>query len=180
VAGALKTFFGALQASAFLTGVSLAFGEENILAEDTAPPKVVIVPTGGPIDNNPGYAAGLDPSVEMIWGIHETVELYCIGFDIDPNALPIDHADAVESLRQKVLSALRDQQAQYTDVISVAHGLAWRPISERWQLMQNAVNRYGRALIITVAIEISVPIATPQEATINSFQLNKTITQGPS
>jgi KaiC/GvpD/RAD55 family RecA-like ATPase len=116
----------------------------------------------------------------MLWGVHENVDLYCFGFDIDPNAQPIDHADAVESLRQLVLSALRDQQAQYSDVNSVAHGLSWRPVSQRWETVKNALTRYGRALVITVAVEVTVPMAQPQEATITSYQLSQTLTQGPS
>ena len=178
--GALKTLFGALQASVFLQGVSLGFGEEMVAETDKSLPYVVMVPTTGAIDNNPGYAGGVDPNVEMIWGIHESVDLYLWANSSMPNAQPIDHADAVESLRQQVLSALRDQQAQGSDTNAIAFGLSWYPVSERWQVMQGAVERFGRALAITVAIEISVPMLPPPEATIASYQLNKTIQQGPS
>lgn len=179
MAGAIKTLFGALQASTYLTGVSLVFGEENVNAQDSPLPMIIMVPVGGEINNTPGYAGGLDPAVEMIWGIREQVDFYLWAYDTTPGAQPIDHADAVETLRQKLLSALRDQQAQYADVASVSYGLSWYPVSERWSLYDGASVRYGRCLIVSTRPEIAVAMATPQEATITSFSLIETINNNP-
>lgn len=180
MAGPLKTLFGALAASTYLTGVSLVYGEEEVHDTSQALPMIAMVPTGGDFEDSPGYSTGLDTNVEAQWAVGESVDLYLWASDTSPTATPIDHVDAVETLRQRVLSALQDQRAQYTDVISVAHGLWFKPTRQRWQLMQGGFARYGRALVLTVTTVIPIPMAAPQEATVTSFDLQKTITVGPS
>lgn len=176
MAGPLKTLFGALQASVFMTGVSLVYGEEEVHDQSIALPMVVMVPTGGPFEASPAYSTNLDPAIEAQWGVVESVDLYL--WASNASGLPIDNADATESLRQLVLSALQDQRAQYTDVINVAHGLFYRPISQRWQLMQGGFVRYGRALVLTVAILIPIAIVSPEQATITTTSITYTITPG--
>lgn len=180
MAGALKTLFGALQASTFLTGVTLVFGEEEV--HDTAQPlpMVVMVPMGGPFVDSPGYSRNLDVAVEQQWGVNESIDLYLWAMDTNPLAQPIDHADRIESLRANVLAALQDQRAQYTDFINIAHGLWFKPIQQRWQQMQGGYIRLGRALVITVISEIPIAMPVPPEATITSTQINKTLILGPS
>lgn len=182
MAGALKTFFGALQASSYLSGVSLYFGEEMIRAQEPALPAIVVVPRGGSY-GAPGYAGNTDPATELLWGITEEVDFYLWNWDSTPTAQPIDHADAVETLRQLFLSAMRDQQAQYVDVASVSIGLSWKATRERWATDNDALIRLGRCLIVTCEPEITVPMASipgGPEATITSFQLNETVTEEPS
>jgi len=173
MAGALKTLFQSLQASSFLSGVTLKFGEEYKIAQEGSLPYICMVPIGGPIDNNPGYSGGLDPAVELLWGIHEQVDFYLWHADTSPTADAIDHADAVEGLRQLLLSALRDQQAQYTDAVNVSYGLAWTPSREAWALMGDSAIRYGRCLVVTCTPEISVAMALPPEATVDTVTINE-------
>lgn len=178
MAGPLKTLFGALAASTYLTGVSLVYGEEEVHDQSIVLPMVTMVPMGGPFEASPGYSANLDPAIESQWAVVESVDLYLWAADASPTATPIDHTDATETLRQLVLSALQDQRAQYTDVADVARGLFYRPVSQRWQTMQSAYVRYGRALVITVAILIPIAMAPPQEATITSVLKTVVINPG--
>lgn len=172
--GALKTLVTSLQASSFLGGVSVAFGEEMIAAQEMPLPFVVIVPKGGPWEE-PGYIAGLDPSVENVWSTREEADIYMWAYSSATNAQPVDHADAVETLRQQVLSALQDQRNQANTDGSNAPGLYWKPTDGHWELMQNALSRYGRGYVLSVMTEIAVPclpqltnIATVTSETVNS------------
>jgi hypothetical protein len=182
MAGALKTFFGALQASQYMAGVALQFGEECIRAQEPVLPSITMVPRGGPIGAS-GYALNTDPNVEMLWGITESVDFYLWAAASSPTAQPIDHADAVESLRQLFLSAMRDQQAQYTDAASVSYGLAWKAVNERWATDNDALLRFGRCLIVTCEPEITVPMASipgGPETTITSTQQTPNVIDAPS
>jgi hypothetical protein len=175
MAGALKTLFGALSASSFLTGVSLVYGEEEIGEQSIPLPMVAIVPRGGPFVDDPGYINALDPTVERVWGISESVDLYLWAFSTATGATAIDHADATESLRQLVLSALQDQRVQFDSQGNQASGLWFKAVSERWEAMQGGFDRYGRALVLTVTVEISVPMATPPNATVTSETISYTV-----
>jgi hypothetical protein len=178
MAGPLKTLFGALAASTYMTGVSLVYGEEEVHDQSLALPMVALVPTGGDFEDAPAYSTNLDPYVEAQWGVRESVDLYL--WAVNSSGVAIDNADSTETLRQLVLSALQDQRAQYSDVASVAHGLFWKPIRQRWQSMEGGWVRFGRALVLTIETTIPIPMAAPQEATVTSFDLQKTITVGPS
>jgi hypothetical protein len=174
--GALKTLMTSLQGSAFLAGVNVLFGEEEIDDESSAPPKVVLVPVGGPWES-PGYVAGIDPETMNIWETKENCDVYCIAFSTTTNAQPIDHADAVETLRQQVLSAFQDQRNTAATDGSNQPGLYWKPISGRWELRQNALVRYGRSYVFSVMADISVPMSPPtNQATITSEQISATVT----
>ena len=54
-------------------------------------------------------------------------------------------------------------------------GLWFKPVSERWELMQNAVNRFGRALVISTMAEISIVSAPPPDATVTSESISYTV-----
>lgn len=183
MANALKTLYGALQSSTFITGngVSLVFGDEETYNQRYGHPYIVMVPKGGPYVA-PGYAGNLDPAIDAIWETAEQVDFWIFSSSSDPaNQAAIDHTDAIETARQYLLSALRDQEAQYTDVNSVSYGLKTKVISGRWELVaQNSVSRLNRAYVLTTQIAISIPMATPQEATINSFSLSTTFVDKPS
>lgn len=179
MAGALKTLYGALQASSYMSGISLLYGEEEINDTSLAPPMVLIVPRGGPIDSDPGYAKDLDPTVDRVWAIRESLDIYLWGLSTAPGALPIDHADATETLRQLVLSALQDQRAQFDVNGDVARGLWFKAVSQRWETPQGSFLRYGRALILTVTVEISETTPIPPYATVITEDLTTTITAGP-
>lgn len=178
MAGALKTLYGALAASTFLSGVSIVYGEEEVHDQSQPLPMVVLVPVGGTIDSS-GYEGNGDTAVERRWGIQEQIDLYLWAFSSLPNALPIDHADATETLRGNVLAALQDQRAQYSDVANVAYGLSFVAQRESWKLMDGAFTRYGRALVLSVATEITVAMPVPAEATITETDITTTITAGP-
>jgi hypothetical protein len=178
MAGPFKTFFGALQASTFLAGVSLAFGEEMVNDESQALPRIVVVPMGGQFESSPGYARDLDPTIEAIWTVGEQIDFYLWAYDTTPGADRIDHEDAAGTLLGKLLAALQDQRAQYTDVSSVDHGLYFHPLSERWQQMQGGFVRYGRALVASVLVPIPRAQPAPQVATVTTTTQNITITPG--
>lgn len=180
MAGPLKTLLGALQASTFLSGVTVVYGDEETNTQRWDLPCIVMVAKGGPYVE-PGYAGNTDPAVETLWETAERVDFWLWGASTDPaNQGAIDHTDAIETLRQLLLSALRDQRAQYTDVNNVAYGLAYRVVDGRWETLANAVSKYGRAYVLTVQIQISIPMAAPQEATVTNYQLNQSFVDKPA
>lgn len=178
MAGPFKTFMGALAASTYLSGVTLAFGEEMIHDQSAALPYIVVVPKGGQFEASPGYATNLDPTIEAIWTVGEQIDFYLWAYDTTPGADRVDHEDAAGTLLGQLLAALQDQRAQYTDVSSIAHGLYFHPVSERWQAMGEGFVRYGRALVATVLVPIPRAQPAPQVATITSEQINVTIRPG--
>jgi hypothetical protein len=176
-----RTLSQTLAATSFLTGVAVSFGEEMIQAQDQATPCIVLVPIGGPYMDGPGYIAGLDPAVENVWSTRETIDVWCWAFSTSPSATAIDHADETLELRRKVLSAFQDQRNQAATDGSNLPGLYWKPVNGRWERLGDAVNRYGRAYVLTVMAEIAIPMADPpgiQIATITSEQINNSVTGG--
>lgn len=174
MAGALKSLVATLTASAFLSGVSVLFGEENIDADIAALPAIVVVPKGGPWQS-PGYAQGLDPSVEYIADTDESIDVYMRSFCSDADALAIDHADAVETLRQLVICAFADQRNQQNSDGSSAIGLLWRPTVGHWEMAGNQIDRFGRMYVMTFITTIAVPTMSPQLATVKSVTYNNAI-----
>ena len=163
--GALKTLLLTLQAAPTLAGVSVIYGEEDISAQDALLPVVVVVPVEGAY-SEPGYSQNLDPNIENIAEVRESIDLHLWAVSSLDNPQPVDNADAIETLRAQVLQAFWSQRAT---------GLFWKPISERWVTDENAVDRYGRALVITVQADISVPDVSPTEATIQTVEVDPTI-----
>ena len=162
--GALKTLLTMLQSQPSLRGVSVVFGEEMIAAQDSACPVVVMVPVGGPW-NDPGYIQGVNPAVEMIWGTTESIDLYCWAAATG-NDSPIDNADAVEVLRARVLQAFQGQ---------LNSGLKYVPVSGKWMRMNDSVNRFGRAYVLTVQVDIGIPAVMYPDATVTQTTLNPSI-----
>lgn len=186
MAGAIKTLFGALQASQYITaaGISLVFGIEELNQQRYPLPFVTVVPLGGPYEA-PGYAGGIDPATEMLWETPEAIDFWIQAASTDPsNQGAIDHTDAIEAAHQALLSAFRDQRAQYTDVSQVSFGLAFAPKSRRWEALgNNAPSRFGRALVVRSEFRITSPIATPPggpEATITSTPTSFTFVDKPA
>lgn len=146
--GALKTLVLTLTASLATRGVSVAFGEENVSAQEFNTPTICIVPSAGSYKiETPAYAKDQDPDRQPGWALDEMIDIVCWGYSDAADATPIDHADATENLRAYVLQSLFDQRET---------GLYYVPVSEKWAFMQDAQNRYGRGLVITVRCEISV------------------------
>lgn len=177
MAGPLKTLFGALQASTFMTGVSVIFGDEETFTQRFKLPLVVMVPRGGPF-TSPGYAQATDPETELLWETAETVEFWLWSASTNPAAQgAVDHADAIEALRQLVLSALQDQRAQYTDAGTPTYGVAYSAVAGRWEVSTNPSSRFGRAYVLSVRVAVSIPMAAPTstEATITTIQQSDTI-----
>jgi hypothetical protein len=162
--GALKTLLTMLQSAPSLRGVSVLFGEEMIAAQDSACPVVVMVPGAGQW-GSPGYIQDVNPSVEMIWATTESIDLYCWAAATG-NDSPIDNADAVEVLRARVLQAFQ---------LQLNNGLAYRPVSGRWLAMGNSVNRFGRAYVLTVQVDIGIPAVLYPDATVTQTTLNPSI-----
>lgn len=172
--GALKTLFTMLSASTSFAqqSVTLAFGEENKIAQEFSTPYVCMVPTTGSYKKDTvGFAKGAFDSAtgqyantdeDMYWPLSQTVELWLWAFDPDPAATAIDHADAAENLRAAVLQAFWDQRPQ---------GLYFEPTGERWATMQDQQNRYGRALVMTVSCDVTVSYLAPVDATVEEVTL---------
>ena len=180
---ALKTLFQALQTSTYLTSnnITMVFGEEEIDTQRTVMPYVVMVARGGSYDE-PAYAAFIDPATEMLWNKYETVEFWLRAASTDLSQQgAIDHTDALESLRQMFLSAVRDQRAQYTDVSNVAYGLFAKPLSGRWETVgQNADSRYGRVYVLTCQVNISIVMNSPAESVINTVAVIPSVVNKPA
>lgn len=184
MAGPLKTLFGALKASMLLSGVTLVFGDEEANTQRWGLPAIVMIARGGPISESE-YSFALDPVTEAVWGTAEQIDFWLWNCSTDPaNQGAIDHTDSIEALRLLLLSALRDQRAQYTDLASVAYGLIITPLSGRWETIgQNAVSKYGRAYVLTAQVLIPIPqtsIPGGPEATITSTQQTEVIIDAPS
>ena len=165
--GSIKPLFQALQSAPTLQGLSVAFGEENISAQDYALPYVCIVPTGGQYVTGQGYIKAADLNIDAIWGVQTQFDLYLWAHSEDAAAEAFDHADAVENFRALVLQALQYQRPD---------GLFYFPVSERWQLIENAQSRFGRALVLTVQCELSIPGVLPPLAEVDAVDLTQSIT----
>ena len=167
--GSLRPLYRALKnsipflSSALARPVSILFGEENIIAQDQELPYVCMVPTGGNY-TQPGYNQG-GSGERITWNTTENVDLYLWSDAavLSDTVDTIDHADAVEELRMRVLQALQQQTAQ---------GLMFRPISGRWEMARNAVNRDGRCYILSVTVDITIPDVAPTFANVNKVTID--------
>lgn len=180
-----RTFLQALGASAFMSGVSLQFGEELISGQEFPLPCVVMVPVGGDAVE-PGFARTTDTDngimdvdfdTESLWEFAERFDFYLWHASTTAAAKPIDHAEATRSLRLLVLSALRDQ-LDMVDVNGVAYrGLAFKVLSSRWQTMQEAQSRMGRALILSVQVAIPevMPVAASGEGVVQTTEFDPSL-----
>jgi hypothetical protein len=163
-----------LRASVYMTGVTVLFGEEEQHDQSPALPRVVVIPIGGPVESN-GYSRGSDADIEQKWKLPEELAIKCWAASTIPTALPEDHADAVESLLVLVLSALQDQRMNEGFDASSA-GLYFKPVSGRWELMQDAFTRYGRAYSLSVQLEKTYAMGPPPEVSNPTLSLTATIT----
>ncbi len=109
------------------------------------------------------------------WMTHEDISIYCWSADVDsngmekPTATPVDHADAVENLRAKVLQALQQQ---------APNGLMYRPTQGQWIWAGSETLRYGRAYVLTVNVDVTVPDIQPVDATVTEVTINPEIVEG--
>lgn len=174
MAGPLKTFMTMLRASAYMAGVSVMFGEEEVHDSSQALPMVVVVPVGGPVEYN-GYSKAEDSDVEQLWKLPEQLDVKCWAYATAPGALPEDHADAIESLLVLVLSALQDQRANQS-FTGQATGLWWKPTSGRWEQMQGGFVRYGRGYTLSLTIEKTYAMQPPPSVTNPTLSLTAAIT----
>jgi hypothetical protein len=178
--GSLKTLYLALKAFLDVYRIDVRFGEEFVWGNDVKLPCVVIAPLGGQWEQN-GYwrsgdpQVGADPDQFNAWMTHEDIQLYCWSAAVDANgreldtATAVDHADAVENLRAKVLQALQDQAPV---------GFMFRPTSGQWVWAGSETLRYGRAYVLTVNVDVSVPEIATVDATILTETINPSITEG--
>lgn len=181
-----KTFLQALGASAYMAGVSLQFGEELVAGQEFPLPCVVMVPVGGDAVE-PGFArttdgtnaiTDIDFDTESLWEFSERFDFYLWHAAADPLAKAIDHAEATRSVRLLLLSALRDQ----LDMLDVNgkpyRGLAFKVLSSRWQTMQEAQSRMGRALILSVQVAIPEVMDVPAsgEGTVETTEFDPSFT----
>ena len=159
--GSLATLMTMLQAAPTLADASVVFGEENIAAQDYPLPMVVVEPTSGAFrsDGEPGYYQNADVNLNNIWMKGQTIDLWLWAASLDPNAYPVDHADAIECFEAQVLQALQFQ---------APNGLKFHPVADRWQTDGKAVVRYGRALVLTVVVDITIPDVLPVYATVET------------
>lgn len=162
--GALKTLFLMLQAAPSMVSASVVYGEEMINAQDQTYPMVAIVPIGGSWQQ-PGYYQDGSTEINNSWMTSENIDLYLGAWDPDPAATPIDHANALEDFRAAVLQAFQYQSPT---------GLMYRPISGRWVLAQDVINRMGRAYILTVQCDITIPDLLPRSVEVEEITISPT------
>jgi hypothetical protein len=187
--GALFTLFNNLQNSQFFqsNNVTLVFGDEESNAQRYPLPLVIMTPRGGRFEM-PGYSRSPDPSLgtvdidpytEQLWDETETIDFILWNASSDQQGA-IDHADAIESLKLIVLSALQDQKAQ-TDPDSgvVYRGLQFKNPTGEWKTFANAVSRYGRAYVLSVPIIKPVVMLSPPQAEIDTTSLTFIVTRAP-
>jgi hypothetical protein len=166
--GSLKNLFTALQAAPALQGVSVVYGEENEFAQEYPLPLVVIIPEGGPFAPGQGYIKGVSQSVPVIWTVNESINIAIWAASSDPAAqAAIDHADATENTAALVLQALNTQRPS---------GLMYKPAARRWATFGGALSQYGRALVLSVAVQIPIPASSPPTATVTSVEIDESIT----
>ncbi len=184
--GSIKTLITMLSGFLGTYGIQVVYGEEFVWAADQKLPCVVVAPVGGPWEQN-GYARDtavvsgngnttFDSTSEFNrWMTHEDISIYCWSADVDANgrekdtAKPVDHADAVENLRAKVLQALQQQ---------APNGLMYRPVSGQWVWAGSETLRYGRAYVLTVNVDITVPDIQPVLVTVDEVTITTSITEG--
>ncbi len=168
--GALKTLMTMLAAAPSMVGVSLAFGEEALRAQEYTLPMVTLVPIGGSWGAGlPGYAQDTDVDLENIWMTSEAINLVLwanANMEADPPPTAVDHADAVENLRSNVLRALQSQAAL---------GLKFVPVNGQWSLFDEQVNRFGRGYTLTVNVDITYPSALPVGVTLEEIIINPSV-----
>lgn len=165
--GSLKTLLTTLQASALLAmapAVTVVFGEEALVAYDAALPLVVMVPAGGPWEI--GYYQGADQDQDGAWSTSESCDFYIFAASTTSTA-PIDQADAVESVRARLLQAMQGQQDS---------GLWWAPVSGQWLTGANELARYGHAYRLSILLSIAVPGVVPVDATVTTVTTTVTVT----
>lgn len=185
--GSIKTLCTMLSGFLSAYDIDVRYGEEFVFANDMKLPCVIVVPNGGPWEQN-GYARDTahqntdangrtnvyydSTSENNRWMTHEDIQLYCWSADVDANgrekdtAQPVDHANAVENLRAKVLQALQQQ---------APNGLMYRPIAGQWVRASEEVTRYGRAYVLTVNVDITVPDLQPVLADVDEVTITPSI-----
>ncbi len=172
--GSIKTLVSMLSGFLAAYGVQVVYGEEFVWSADVKLPCVVVAPVGGPWQQN-GYYEDASQDQNNTWMTSEDISIYCWSADCDANgrekdtAKPVDHADAVENLRAKVLQALQQQ---------APNGLMYRPVSGQWVWAGSETLRYGRAYVFTVNVDISVSDIAPVEVTVDELTINPSITEG--
>ncbi len=172
--GSLRILYNRLTSFLAAYRIDVRFGEEFVWDNTVKLPCVVIAPLGGQWEQN-GYYQGADQDQFNTWMTHEDIQIYCWSAAVDANgreldtATAVDHADAVENLRAKVLQALQDQAAT---------GLMFRPTNGQWVWAGSETLRYGRAYVLTVNTDVSVPEIAPVDATIEEITINPSITEG--
>jgi hypothetical protein len=160
------TLMTMLAESPSMVGVSLAFGEENINAQEYDLPLVVVVPIGGPLQQSGadgGYYRAASNDQDNLWNTREAVALVLWAASTDSLATPAMHADECETLRQKTLQALQCQ---------APNGLMFRPVSGQWMRSNDVTVRFGRAYTLTCSVDISIPGLHPVEADVDVVEIN--------
>lgn len=137
-------------------GVTVLFGEENIIAQDVELPFLTVVPIGGPWEG-PGYDSGADENTEMIWATKEGINIYLSAWDPNPEAQPEDHADRIDELRGWLLQALQFQR--------MPGGLFYKPVEGQWTRYGDAKTRFGRGYVLRVIIELAEKTEPPNNVT---------------
>jgi hypothetical protein len=151
---AYQTLMTQLAAAPVMTGVAVQFGEESIADQSQPLPRVVLVPLGGNV-TEPGYSFDTNTGAENQWSVVEQCDVYMLAWSSVVDATPIDHANEVELLRQKVLSAFQWQRLNENETTGAeTGGLYWKPLRMRWARFGDALDRYGRCCVLTVEVEI--------------------------
>jgi hypothetical protein len=172
--GSLKTLVQMLKGFFDVYNIDVRFGEEFVWDNTVKLPCVVVAPLGGQWEQT-GNFRDASQYQNNTWMTNEDIQIYCWAAAVDANgreldtATAVDHADAVENLRAKVLQSFQ-QQAPY--------GLMFRPTHGQWVWAGSETVRYGRAYVLTVNVDISVPDIQPVDATVITETINPSITEG--
>lgn len=158
-----------------MANVAVTLGEETIWDTNTPSPKVTIYPTTGMIAGGVGKPVpSVDPSVNMLWDLDETLQVHC--WARSKKLLPTidDHYDEVEILRQKVLQAFRNQRYQFTPEVGPGFYINITPSQTFWVEDTSRI-KLGRAWVLELVIKICITDVLPVEAEIDTIQLNQVI-----
>lgn len=165
---ALKLIQDGLTTCPYLEGVDIAFGEE-LSDANSGTPVITWWPTGGSFVRGgptsqpppPGPTKPTTPprgNPKVIWTMAEELRFELHAFDKTPSAGPLEHATAVEALRQRLIAALEFIQWGRL-VYEVRRGT--------WQTSQDDVKRQGRGYVLLIAILIPVTMPEDVEVTVN-------------
>lgn len=156
-----------------LAGVSVLFGQEEINEQNRKPPAIVVYPFGGSISGPGTPPRGLDPTINMLWEVKESIYIHCWGYDFN-NPTNLNHYNKADTLRQNVLRALQYQRYEAepeSPKVNIGPGYWFEPVNEQWSLADNAQTKFGAVCVIEVVVKILILDVFPLLETITGINI---------